>query len=499
LLLDYSKNRITDQTLGLLVDLARQADVEGWRRRMLAGEAINVTEDRAVLHVALRAPAGEVFAGDAEIAATVTAARAAQRDFAEAVRSGRRTGTSGASFTDVVHIGIGGSHLGPALVVEAFAPWSSGGPRVHFVSNVDGSAIAEVLAGCDPASTLFLVASKSFTTEETLTNARTARAWLMDGLGEAAVADHFVALTATPEKAAELGITQVFAFWDWVGGRYSVWSACGLPIALAAGADQFDDFLAGGHAMDRHFVDAPLTANMPVILALLGIWYRGFFDCVGHAVLPYDQHLALLPAYLQQLDMESNGKGVDRDGEVIDTGTAPLVFGAPGTDGQHAFYQLLHQGPGTVPADFIAASSNPFAAAGHHDLLLANCLAQSAALMAGRDAAEASRVLSESGVEKSAAQAQAPHRALPGNRPSNTVLARVLDARTLGMLIALYEHKIFVQGVIWGINSFDQWGVDLGKELARAVVPRLTGETTNADQDASTEGLIAAIRQMTPE
>jgi glucose-6-phosphate isomerase len=342
LLLDYSKNRITDETLVLLVDLARQAGVEEWRRRMLAGETINTTEGRAVLHTALRAPPGDVFDGDATVMEEVIAARQAQEDFADAVRSGRRGGVDGAPFSDVVHIGIGGSHLWPALVVSAQAAVSEGGPAIHFVSNVDGSAIAETLAACDPRTTLVLVASKSFTTEETMANARTARSWLVAALGEAAVSDHVVALTANRAKALEFGIRDVFDFWDWVGGRYSVWSACGLPIALAAGNDRFADFLAGGHAMDRHFVTAPLAANMPVVLALLGVWYGGFFGCRGHAVLPYDQHLALLPAYLQQLDMESNGKGVDRDGRPVDTATAPIVFGCPGTDGQHAFYQLLH-------------------------------------------------------------------------------------------------------------------------------------------------------------
>ena len=507
LLLDYSKNRIVDETLDLLVDLARQAGVEDWRRRMLAGEAINSTEGRAVLHTALRAPAGEVFAGDSGVMETVTAARRAQRDFAGAVRSGRRVGAGGAPFGDVVHIGIGGSHLGPAFVVSALASVSEGGPAIHFVSNVDGSAIAETLAACDPQTTLILVASKSFTTEETLANARTARSWLVAALGEAAVSNHFVALTANRAEAQEFGIREVFDFWDWVGGRYSVWSACGLPIALAAGADRFDDFLAGGHAMDRHFVAAPLAANMPVVLALLGVWYGGFFGCRGHAVLPYDQHLAMLPAYLQQLDMESNGKGVGRDGSAVDTGTAPVVFGVPGTDGQHAFYQLLHQGPDMVPADFLAAAENPAAADGHHSLLLANCLAQSAALMHGREAPDVRRQLTESGLTDAAAEALTPHRTAPGNRPSNTLLAGCFDARTIGLLIALYEHKIFVQGVVWGINSFDQWGVELGKELARAVAPRLAGHNVSRRigdgsgdaQDASTEGLIEAIRQMTTE
>jgi glucose-6-phosphate isomerase len=497
LLLDFSKNRITDETLGLLVDLARQADVEGWRQRMLDGEAINVTEDRAVLHIALRAPEGGAFAGDAAISGEVKKSRAAQREFAEAVRSGRRVGATGELFRDVVHIGIGGSHLGPALMVDALAPWSIGGPKVHFVSNIDGSAIAETLAACHPETTLFLIASKTFTTEETMTNARTARAWLTEAIGNSAVADHFVGLTANPGKAQDFGITEVFAFWNWVGGRMSVWSACGLPVALAAGPDMFDEFLAGGHAMDRHFSEAPLDQNIPVILALLGVWYRGFFGCQGHAVLPYDQHLALLPAYLQQLDMESNGKSVNRSGEPVGTGTAPLVFGVPGTDGQHAFYQLLHQGPDMVPTDFLAAAENPFAADGHHDLLIANCLAQTAALMLGRDSGEVRRRLIESGIDDTIAETLAPHRTFPGNRPSNTLLARVFDARTLGMLIALYEHKIFVQGVIWDINSFDQWGVELGKELARAVAACLAGETGGEGQDASTEGLIAAIREMT--
>ena len=475
-LLDYSKNRITTETMGLLQGLAGQADVEAWRARMFAGERINTSEDRAVLHVALRNRSGAAMPeGGADVMAGVGAVLADMRAFAGAVRGGARTGATGKPLQGVVHIGIGGSHSGPAMVVEALAAEAAIGPQVQFVSGVDG--IAGTLRGLDPETTLFLVASKSFTTHETMTNARTARDWVRGHLGENAVGRHFAALTASPEAAAAFGIAAdaVFRFWDWVGGRYSLWSACGLPIAIALGMDRFEELLDGAHAMDRHFVETPLERNMPVVLALLGVWYGGFFGARAHAVLPYAASLRLFPAYVQQLDMESNGKGLTRDGAPVAWPTAPVVFGASGTDGQHAFFQQLHQGPALLPADFIAAAESSSPVGEPHRILLANFFAQTEALMKGRGEAEARRVLSAEGLRGAALKRQLPHRVFPGNRPTNAILVRRFDARTLGLLIALYEHKIFVQGVVWGINPFDQWGVELGKDLARAVLAELGG------------------------
>ena len=480
LLLDYAKNRITDETMALLVDLARERDVEGWRRRMFAGAAINTSEGRAVLHVALRGRQAEAVDG-ADATALAIRVRERMGAFADKVRSGAWTGHTGRPIRDVVNIGIGGSDLGPAMATEALTPYHKPGLGLHFVSNVDGSDIAEALKGCDPATTLFLVASKTFTTQETMTNARTARAWLTGALGEDAVGRHFAALSTNRAGVAAFGIdpANMFEFWDWVGGRYSLWSAIGLPIAIAIGADGFEALLDGARAMDEHFLTAPLGANMPVVLALLGVWYINFFDAPAHAVLPYDHYLRRFPAHLQQLDMESNGKGVTRDGAPVSGHTGPIIFGEPGTNGQHAFYQLLHQGTRLVPADFIACAEthNPIGA--HHDILLANVLAQTEALMRGRTAAEA----------------QVPHKRFPGNRPTNTVLLRRLDPRALGMLIALYEHKVFVQGVVWGINSFDQWGVELGKELAASILPELTDHGPATAHDCSTNGLIDHLRQ----
>ena len=481
LLLDYSKNRITTHTMELLLRLAAEAGVEAARDAMFAGEKINSTEGRAVLHTALRGQ------GRPEVAAVLEK----MRHFAEAVRGGTWKGATGKPIADVVNIGIGGSDLGPVMVSEALRPYHQPGLRVRFVSNVDGTHMAETLKPCDPETTLFIVASKTFTTQETMANAHTAKDWLVGRLGQDAVSSHFVALSTNAAAVAEFGIDpdHMFEFWDWVGGRYSLWSAIGLSIAVAIGFNDFRRLLDGAAVMDDHFRAAPLEANVPVVLALLGVWYNNFLDAHAHAVLPYDQYLHRLPAYLQQLDMESNGKGVARDGTPVAWQTGPIIFGEPGTNGQHAFYQLIHQGTKLIPCDFLAAANTHNPIGDHHALLLSNFLAQPEALMRGKTLAEVkaeNRALSDE---------QAAHRVFAGNHPTNTVLYKRLDPHTLGMLIALYEHKVFVQGVIWNINSFDQWGVELGKQLAKKILPQLSGQVPPSDHhDCSTAGLIAAIR-----
>ncbi|MEQ8968434.1 MAG: glucose-6-phosphate isomerase [Azospirillaceae bacterium] len=498
-LLDYSKNRVTETTMGLLLDLARQADLGRWREAMFAGEKINGTENRAVLHTALRNRSGDPVRVDGEdVMPAVRAVLDQMRRFSEAVRSGAWTGHTGKRITDVVNIGIGGSDLGPVMVSEALKPYQHPEIRLHFVSNVDGSHIAEALKAVDPETTLFIVASKTFTTQETLTNAHTARRWFLDsGAPEAAIARHFVALSTNAAEVAKFGIDtdNMFVFWDWVGGRYSVWSAIGLPVAIAMGMDAFERFLAGGHAMDRHFRDAPLEANMPVILALLGLWYDDFFDAQAYACLPYDQYLHRLPAYLQQLDMESNGKSIGRDGEPVIHQTGPIVFGEPGTNGQHAFYQLIHQGTKLIPCDFIAPAKSHNPIGDHHPILLSNVFAQTEALMKGKTEAEARAELEAQGLDRAAVDALAPHKVFTGNRPTNTILLEQVDPERLGMLIALYEHKVFVQGVIWQIYSFDQWGVELGKQLAKVLLPKMQGAGAVTDHDSSTNGLIAAYKR----
>jgi glucose-6-phosphate isomerase len=482
LFLDYSKNRVTAETLELLTDLARQTGVEVLRERMFRGEAINTTEGRAVLHTALRDRSGEPVEVDGEdVMPAVRDALEHMRRFCARLHSGEHRGYTGEAITDVVNIGIGGSDLGPVMVTEALRPYWREGLRVHFVSNVDGSHIADTLAGLDPTTTLFTVASKTFTTQETLANAHTARAWFLESAGEERhIARHFVALSTNQREVEAFGILpeNMFVFWDWVGGRYSLWSSIGLSIALAVGFDHFEALLEGAHAMDRHFRTAPLGANMPVILALLGIWYSNFWGAESHAVLPYDQHLHRFPAYLQQADMESNGKGVRRDGTPVSYATGPIVWGEPGTNGQHAFYQLIHQGTRLIPADFlIAARGHHPALDPHHRILMANALAQTEALMVGQT------------------EGVPPHKVFHGNRPTNTILYEQLTPATLGALIALYEHKIFVQGAIWGINSFDQWGVELGKVLAKRILPELEG-AAHSDHDASTTGLIERLRTL---
>ena len=499
-LLDYSKNRITERTLRLLFDLARQVDLEAWRDSMFSGARINATEDRAVLHVALRHRHGSPVLLDGEdVMPAVGAVLARMRGFSQHLRDGIWKGHTGEAITDVVNIGIGGSDLGPCMVCEALRPYQRADLRVHFVSNVDGAHLLDTLGGLNPARTLFIVASKTFTTQETMTNAGSARSWLVDGLGtQAAVARHFVAVSTNAAAVRAFGIdpANMFEFWDWVGGRYSLWSAIGLPIAVAVGMDRFEELLAGARAMDEHFRSAPLERNLPVTLALLGIWYRNFLGANSHAVLPYDQHLSRLPAYLQQADMESNGKSVRRDGTRVDYATGPIVWGEPGTNGQHAFYQLLHQGTELVPADFIAAAETLAPLGDHHDKLLANFLAQTEALAFGKTETEARAELGAQGLKGDDLEALLPHKLFSGNRPTNSILYRRLTPTTLGRLIALYEHKIFVQGIVWGINSFDQWGVELGKQLARTILPELNGPAAIGSHDSSTNGLINAIKAL---
>jgi glucose-6-phosphate isomerase len=500
LLLDYSKNRITEETLRLLLDLARQADLEGWRDRMFAGDRINTTEQRAVLHVALRNRSNrKVLFDGQDVMPAVNAVLARMTDFSERVRGGAWRGHTGATITDVINIGIGGSDLGPLMVCEALKPYQRADLRPHFVSNVDGAHLAHALAGLDPARTLFIVASKTFTTQETMTNAASARAWLVERLGDqSAVGRHFVAVSTNAKAVAEFGIDtgNMFEFWDWVGGRYSLWSAIGLPITLAIGFARFEELLAGAHAMDEHFRSAPLERNLPVILGLLGAWYRNFMGAGSHAVLPYDQHLHRLPAYLQQGDMESNGKSVQRDGQAVDYDTGPIIWGEPGTNGQHAFYQLIHQGTELIPADFLAAAESLTPLGDHHDKLLANFFAQPEALAFGKTEGQARAELEREGLQGEALEALVPHKLFAGNRPSNAILYRRLDPMTLGRLIALYEHKIFTQGVLWNINSFDQWGVELGKQLAKVILPELAGAAPVASHDPSTNGLINHMKAL---
>jgi glucose-6-phosphate isomerase len=479
LYLDYSKNRVTDETLARLLALAEATGVRARRDAMFAGEAINVTERRPVLHVALRAPrTASIVVGGEDVVPGVHAVLDRMGAFATRVRDGGWTGFTGRRIRHVVNIGIGGSDLGPAMACAALRHYTPPDLGVRFVSNVDAADFAAATRDLEPAETLFVVASKTFTTLETLTNARTARAWLLRALrDERAVARHFVAVSTNTAEVTRFGIDteNMFPFWDWVGGRYSMWSAIGLSVMLAIGPDYFRDLLAGAHAMDTHFREAAFDRNLPVLLALLGVWYAAFFDAETYAVLPYSEDLARLPAYLQQLDMESNGKSVDLDGRPVEHRTGPIVWGEPGTNGQHAFFQLLHQGTRLVPCDFIGFCQPLEAVGDHHTLLTANLFAQTEALAFGQAAAE-------------------PFRSFEGNRPSNTILTDRLTPATLGALVALYEHKVFVQGAIWGINSFDQWGVELGKALATRIAPELEEDAALA-HDSSTNALIRRFRQ----
>ncbi|HVJ42506.1 MAG TPA: glucose-6-phosphate isomerase [Dongiaceae bacterium] len=490
LLLDFSKNRLTDATLPLLFDLARSADLEAWRNRMFAGDKINITENRAVLHVALRNRSNRPIKLDGhDVMPLVNGVLDKLRGFSEQVRDGTWRGATGKRIRYVVNIGIGGSDLGPAMVVQALRRFRHPELTFHFVSNVDGAHLEAVLDQVNAEETLFIISSKTFTTQETMTNANSARKWLTAKITTAgAVAKHFVAVSTNGKGVAAFGIDQnnMFEFWDWVGGRYSLWSAIGLPILLAVGWSEFTNMLAGAHAMDRHFAEAPLEGNLPVILGLIGVWYANFWKASSIAILPYAQDLARLAAYLQQADMESNGKGVTRAGKPVETLTGPILWGEAGTNGQHAFYQLIHQGTHLIPCDFILPVQDEGAFSDHHRLLAANCFAQTQALMLGKTAEEVRHEMSAAGIAADQIERLVPFRTFTGNRPSNTILIRKLDPYHLGMLIALYEHKIFVQGIVWNINSYDQWGVELGKQLAGDI---LSG--TGAKRDASTEGLLA--------
>jgi len=494
LLFDYSKNRINAETIKLLTDLAKQAGLPSQIERMFAGEKINFTEQRAALHTALRNRSGRpVYLNGTDVMPDVQRVLGLIRGFSDKVRTGQHVGHTGKRITDIVNLGIGGSDLGPLMVCEALKPYSLPTLHAHFVSNVDGTHLAETLKKLDAETTLFIVSSKTFTTQETLTNARTSRAWLVEKLGdENAVATHFAAVSTNLEATAKFGINpqNVFEFWDWVGGRYSLWSAIGLPIAIFVGMDKFEELLGGGYAMDEHFRSAPLDKNIPVLLGLFGIWYNNFFGAASNAVLPYDQYMHRFAAYLQQLEMESNGKRVDRDGNTVDYNTGMVVWGEPGTNGQHAFFQLIHQGTRIIPADFHAPlhSYNPFEE--HRAIPLANCFAQTEALMVGKTEEEARAELAAQGLQGEALEALLPHKIFPGNRPTNTFLFDRLDPHTLGMLIAMYEHKVFVQSVVWNINPFDQWGVELGKQLAGKILPELRGAGATSQHDASTSGLI---------
>ena len=490
LLLDYSKCGVSTKTMQMLFALAKTAKVEAARDHMMRGDVINTTENRAVLHTALRRPKSEmVFVNGHNVVHDIHDVLEAMSRFATDIRRSK--------ITDVVNIGIGGSDLGPAMACLALAPYHDG-PRTHFVSNVDGAHMADTLKTLKQETTLFIVASKTFTTIETLTNARTARAWIVASLGEAAVGDHFCALSTAIDKVKTFGIAEnrIFGFWDWVGGRYSIWSAIGLSLMIAIGPKYFMDFLHGAHAMDQHFATAKPHENLPLIMGLIGVWHRNACGYSSRAIIPYDQRLSRFPAYLQQLDMESNGKHVGTDGKPLKFSSGPVVWGEPGTNGQHAFFQLLHQGTDVIPVEFLIAAEPHEKDSGiHHILLVANCLAQSQALMRGRTLKEAETQFIAAGKSKKEAAALAPHKVFTGNRPTLTIAYKKLDPFTLGRLIVLYEHRVFVEGIIWGINSFDQWGVELGKELATGLQPAVEGKKV-AGLDSSTLGLLAHLRQL---
>lgn len=499
ILIDFSKNRIDDQGMNLLFELAKARKIEEAREKMFSGEKINFTEDRAVLHIALRNLSNRpILVDNRDVTPAVNAVKQHMKEFSEQVISQKWLGYTGKPISDVVNIGIGGSDLGPLMVTEALKPFAVG-PKVHFVSNIDGTHLAEVLKKVNPETVLFIVASKTFTTQETITNATSAKNWFLQHAKDpAAVAKHFVALSTNAPKVAEFGIdtANMFGFWDWVGGRYSLWSAIGLSIALNIGYNNFERLLAGAHFMDNHFQNTPINKNAPVILALLGVWYGNFFGSETHALLPYDQYLHRFAAYFQQGDMESNGKYVTRQGTTVNYSTGPIVWGEPGTNGQHAFYQLIHQGTKLIPADFIAPaiSQNPIENNVHHKILLANFLAQTEALAKGKSPSEAEAELKTSGLSPENIKKILPHKVFQGNRPTNSIVVKKVTPFTLGALIAMYEHKIFVQGVIWDINSYDQWGVELGKQLAKAIEPELQDKNPVSSHDASTNGLINFLK-----
>ncbi|HRK31452.1 MAG TPA: glucose-6-phosphate isomerase [Tepidisphaeraceae bacterium] len=499
ILLDYSKNRVTEETMKLLFDLAKATGVEKLRDRMFAGDKINITEDRAVLHIALRNRSNRpVLVDGRDVMPEVNAVLRHMKEFTDDLRSGRWTGYTAKPITDVVNIGIGGSDLGPVMVCEALKPYSKRDLNVHFVSNIDGTHMAETLRKLNPETSLFIVASKTFTTQETITNATTAKDWFLKAARDQRhVAKHFVALSTNEKEVTQFGIDKanMFGFWDWVGGRYSLWSAIGLPIACSIGYDNFEQLLAGGHEMDEHFRATPLEQNLPAILAMIGIWHNNFFDAQTLAILPYDQYLHRFAAYFQQGDMESNGKSIRRDGIACDYSTGPIVWGEPGTNGQHAFYQLIHQGTKLVPCDFIApvTSQNPIGE--HHKILLSNFFAQTEALALGKDETTVRSELAKAGMSGKALEDLVPHKIFAGNKPTNSIMFDKLDPRTLGRLIAMYEHKIHVQGAVWNINSYDQWGVELGKQLAKAILPELSDAMPVSSHDSSTNGLINYYKQ----
>jgi len=501
ILFDYSKNRITDNTLQLLVDLAHQANLAEWIEAMFTGQKINNTEGRSVLHVALRNRSNDpIYVDGQDVMPDVNRVLEKMRSFSAAVRSGEWRGNTGEAITDIVNIGIGGSDLGPKMICEALKSYARADLNAHFISNVDSTDLVEVLKNLDPKTTLFLVASKTFTTQETMTNAHSARKWLLDvAKDESAVARHFVAMSTNAKAVSEFGIDtrNMFEFWDWVGGRYSMWSAIGLSIALYLGMDRFEELLVGAHQADIHFRTSPFERNIPVIMGLLGIWYNNFFGAQSHAILPYDQYLLHFPAYFQQGDMESSGKSVNRNGDWVDYATGPIIWGQPGTNGQHAFYQLIHQGTKLVPCDFLAAveSQNPLGE--HHPILLSNFLAQTEALMKGKTAVEARAELEAAGFSGEQLELLVPAKTFPGNKPTNSFLYRRLTPSVLGTLIAFYEHKIFTQGIIWNLNSYDQWGVELGKQLAKAILPELRAAGDTSNHDSSTNGLINYYKHTT--
>jgi len=494
ILVDYSKNRVTAETLTLLLNLAKEAEIKEWTEKMFTGEKINFTESRAVLHTALRNRSNEpVYFEGKDVMPDINKVLAQMKIFCDKVRSGNWKGYSGKSITDVVNIGIGGSDLGPVMVTEALKPYGRQSFHVHFVSNVDGTHIVEALKKVNPETTLFIIASKTFTTQETLANAESAKAWFLNAAkDESAVAKHFVALSTNASAVSKFGIdtANMFEFWDWVGGRYSLWSAIGLSIALDIGFENFEELLLGAHEMDVHFRETSFENNIPVILALLGVWYNNFFKAHSHALLPYDQYMHRFAAYFQQGDMESNGKFVTRSGESVDYETGPIIWGEPGSNGQHAFYQLIHQGTKLIPCDFLvpAQSQNPIGE--HHVLLLSNFFAQTEALMKGKTTAEANVELKKTGLTGDELESLLPHKVFKGNRPTNSILFKKLTPKVLGSLLAMYEHKIFVQGMIWQVNPYDQWGVELGKQLAKVILPELENETEVSSHDSSTNGLI---------
>ena len=500
ILVDCSKNRITEETLGLLLGLAEEAGLQEGIEEMFSGEKINETEDRAVLHTALRNSAGEpVHVNGRNVMPEVKAVLAKMKEFSGNVISGRWRGWTGRRISDMVNIGIGGSDLGPVMLTECLKPYGKEGIKLHFVSNVDGTHIAETLKGLNPETTLFIVASKTFTTQETMTNAHTARSWFLEHAKEEAhVARHFVAVSTNKEQVRAFGIDpeNMFVFWDWVGGRYSLWSAIGLSIVCFVGFENFEALLQGAHEMDRHFRSEPFRQNIPVILALLGIWYNNFFGAETEAILPYDQYMHRFPAYFQQGNMESNGKSIDRSGNRVAYQTGPIIWGEPGTNGQHAFYQLIHQGTKLIPADFLAPALSHNPIGNHHPILLSNFFAQTEALMNGKSKEEVVAELRREGKGEEEILKLWPYRAFEGNRPTNSILFTKLTPRVLGSLIAMYEHKIFVQGLIWNIFSFDQWGVELGKQLAKKILAELQDSAPVSSHDSSTNGLINAYKSM---